>query len=144
MKKAISILLLPILFGGLVSCTKSDSAPSISQPSFVIDGNTINLNGISTAHLYSTGDSLIVINSNTTDSAAFDNIQIGNTTSINYSVILIGSNNSLRVGTYTTSQSNLSMLVLGLQYQNLYYTGGKVPSASTPGICYSKYYQPLR
>ena len=120
MKKAIGILLLPILFGGLVSCTKSDSAPSISQPSFVIDGKSINLNGISTAHLYSTGDSLIVINSNTADSTAFNNIQIGNNTSINYAVILIGSNSSLKVGTYTTSQTSLSMLVLGLQYQNLY------------------------
>ena len=54
---------------------------------------------------------------------------------MNYAVILISANNPLKVGTYTTTQTNLSMLVLGLQYQNLYYTGGRVQTASTPGIC---------
>ncbi len=119
----------------LVGCKKNDAAPSSDIASFTIDGKTIPLNGASTGYLSVLADSLLVLNSNTTDSSVFDNLQIGDAVPFNYSLILITSNSAIKVGTYTSTQVNLTNLIFGMQYQNQYHTGGLTSAGSLPGVC---------
>ncbi len=141
MKKLVGFLFLAIFISSLFSCKKNDTAPSGIQndpnnPSMTIDGTTIKLNGISKVFSSSLRDSLIITNSNTFDTLAFNSVSIGDRTTINYSVILLTSAGSaLKVGTYTSDQATLTNLIQGVQYQNLYYTGGATSTSVLPGLC---------
>ncbi len=134
MKKIFQTLVLAIVVTGFFSCKKNDVLPTINNdpnhPSMTIDGSIINLNGACSAKSLYGDRELLVLNSNTNDSAAIANVSIGDHTSFNYSVVSLSSNTAFKVGSYNSKQTNVSQLILGNQYKNLYYTGG----ATTSGV----------
>ena len=110
MKSKLSLFLTSAFLLGVVACTKTSNVSTNPNPNITVnDSAAVVLNGVSKAFYASkySNDSLIIINSSTSDSSVIKNItSISNIPkSTNYLLLFINSNNTVSQTTYSASSN---------------------------------------
>ncbi len=125
MKSKLTLLLTSAFLLGVVACTKTTNTVSSNpNPNITVnDSAAILLNGVSKAFYASdySNDSLIIINTDATDSSVVKNISsISNVPkSTNYLLLLVNSNNTVSQTTYSASSNVLGTFQAnGITYQS--------------------------
>ena len=127
MKSKLSLFLTSAFLLGVVACTKTSSVSPDPSPTITLNGGTaIKLTGLSRASFINNSfDSIIVVNSNATDTTLFTNLSNLSSvpSSVNFASFTLSSKTSLAVGSYTMGGGNVARLVIGAQIGGQRYVG---------------------
>ncbi len=127
MKSKFSLFLTSALLLGVVACTKTSTVSPDPTPTITINGGTaIQLSGVSKASFINNSyDSIIVVNSNATDTTIFSNISNLSSvpSTVNFASFTISSKSSISVGSYAMGGGNVVNMVVGAQISGQRYVG---------------------
>ena len=134
MKSKLTLFLTSAFLLGVVACTKTSSVSPDPSPSTTLDGGTaVKLNGISKEfEINNSYDSILVINSNSTDTSAikslYNYVKLGNIssipTNIDFTSFLLASPTSISEKTsYSIGGSNVKRLIIVTQLSGKRYIG---------------------